>query len=116
VRSLLQQVERVAHEHGSKSVIQIEVAVGPLSGVEPLLVRHAFDRLADGSTCAGAELLIQEVRLLACCRSCRAEFAMENFQFQCPDCGSRSIRITQGDKFRLLNVSLELSEPVDSTV
>jgi len=116
VRSLLHQVEQVAREHEAKTVAQIEVEIGPLSGVEPLLVRYAFDSLVDQTSCAGAELIIQEIVLRACCRDCHAEFTLKDFKFVCPVCASKSIRITQGDEFRLLNVTLEATEPMESTI
>ena len=50
VRSLLHQVEDLAQQHHATEVEDIEVEIGPLSGVEPLLVREAFERLKDGCT------------------------------------------------------------------
>lgn len=114
VRSLLNQVERLRETHGGSSVRQIEVEIGPLSGVEPLLVREAFDRLAEAFPCVDAELVIHEVSLRACCRDCRAEFTLQSFRFECPKCASRSIRVTHGDEFRLLNVTLEKAQPTES--
>jgi hydrogenase nickel incorporation protein HypA/HybF len=115
VRSLLLQVEQIAAQHVGAAVTRVEVEIGPLSGVEPLLVRSAFDRLVDRSRWPSAELAIEEVSLGACCRSCAAEFAIEDFAFRCPECASPSVRITSGDQFRLLNVTIETPQPMESS-
>jgi hypothetical protein len=47
VRSLLHQVEDLARQHHATEVDDIEVEIGPLSGVESLLVQEAFERLKD---------------------------------------------------------------------
>jgi hydrogenase nickel incorporation protein HypA/HybF len=115
VRSLLRQVEQIAAQHGGACVTRVEVEIGPLSGVEPLLVRSAFDRLVDRSRWPSAELAIEEVSLQAFCPSCGAEFMIEDFSFRCPRCASRSVRITRGDEFRLLNVTIETPQPLESS-
>ncbi|HND53648.1 MAG TPA: hydrogenase maturation nickel metallochaperone HypA, partial [Pirellulaceae bacterium] len=56
VEQLLDQVRKVASEHGGGRVTRIELVVGELSGVEPDLVRCAFDRLAPDAGLADAQL------------------------------------------------------------
>jgi hydrogenase nickel incorporation protein HypA/HybF len=107
VRSLLAQVEHLRHEHGGASVERIVVEIGPLSGVEPLLVRGAFEEFAPlTDTAATAELQIEETPLAAECNGCQAEFKIPAFQFVCPACGSTAVRVTRGDEFRLLSVDI----------
>ena len=114
VRSLLHQVERTAAQHGAQAVTCIEVEIGPLSGVESLLVKQAFDRLVDRSRWPTAELVVREVPLEGSCVTCGWEFPIKGFEFCCPDCASTSIRITRGDQFRLLNVTIEAPQPMES--
>ena len=56
VHALLEQVERLAGEQGAGEVEEVRVQLGPLSGVEPLLVKTAFEMLAP-ATIAGQALL-----------------------------------------------------------
>jgi hydrogenase nickel incorporation protein HypA/HybF len=107
VRSLLEQVEQLLREHGGAAVEQITVQVGPLSGVEPLLVLEAFQRLApDWPAAAAAALEIEEVALEAECGDCGAGFEIHSFRFQCPVCGSQAVRVIRGDEFRLLSIGI----------
>jgi hydrogenase nickel incorporation protein HypA/HybF len=110
VRSLLSQVQDLAALHAGCCVDEIRVEIGPLAGVEPSLVQSAFEQLVETSSVCGARLVIDEVPLSAVCVACETSFDIERFQFVCPACGSRQVRVTQGDEFRL--VSITLWEPV----
>jgi hydrogenase nickel incorporation protein HypA/HybF len=113
VRSLLTQVERLAAEHAATAVTEIEVEIGPLSGVEPVLVREAFDLLVATSAVPHATLKIDQVPLLCRCGDCRQQFELVSFRFKCPHCGSTEVQITSGDQFRLLNVTIETEQPAE---
>ncbi|TWU08801.1 Hydrogenase/urease nickel incorporation protein HypA [Symmachiella macrocystis] len=110
VRSLLKQVERLCKQNDGTAVEQIEVEIGPLSGVEPLLVREAFEILSFGTGCAGSRFVIHEVPLKARCSDCQAEFELPSFVFVCSGCQSRAIQITSGNEFRLLNVTIQANQ------
>jgi hydrogenase nickel incorporation protein HypA/HybF len=114
VRSLLIQAETVCEQHQGTAILGIEVEIGPLSGVEPLLVRDAFDLCSRGMRCDGTSLTIHEVPLKALCGECGLESELENFHFHCAHCGARTLTITQGEEFRLLNVTIEV-EPRRTT-
>ena len=62
VRSLLEQVDRLVIEQGGRAAVEVRVEIGPLSGVEPLLVKAAFTQLNGDAT-----LIIDEVPLTTRC-------------------------------------------------
>lgn len=78
-------------------VREIKVRCGPLSGVEPLLMREAFETLRRDSPLADAELVIVEERLWAKCLDCGDPFEPERFRLVCPHCGSGRTQIASGD-------------------
>ncbi len=106
VRSLLTQVKQASQPTLPELVCRASVSIGPLSGVEPLLVQLAFDQLKCDYGLSECTLDIQEVSLQAVCRDCRAISTIENFLFRCAACGSTKLRITQGDEFQLLSVEV----------
>ena len=55
VASLLRQVDELAAQNGGGRVDQVRIEVGPLAGVEPLLMREAFERLRVGTSATEAE-------------------------------------------------------------
>ena len=107
MQSLLQQVAQICEENDAQRATAIHIELGPLSGVEPLLLSCAFEQLATGTVAESAELNIDNVPLAAECRKCSATFELSNFHFVCPYCAATSIRVTQGDECRLLSVTVE---------
>jgi hydrogenase nickel incorporation protein HypA/HybF len=107
VRSLLAQVATVLCDHPGARVERIRVEIGPLSGVEPLLISSAFERLVETTPCSGAALRIEQIDLAARCGDCDSEFPVEQFHFVCPACASNRVTILRGDEFRLLDVTIE---------
>lgn len=107
VRSLIRQVETIVANDGGGTPSEVHVSMGPLSGVEPMLVSSAFDQLAPSSRLAGAKLKIDYTPLQAICTQCGESFVVESFCFRCSQCQSPNVRITGGDEFRLLSVSIE---------
>lgn len=112
IRSLLHQVEELARQHNATEVVDIEVEIGPLSGVESLLVRDAFERLKEGFKWPNCSLSISHVGLIVYCHQCAKEFELFDFQFVCTHCGSTSLKILRGDAFRLLNVRMQIESSV----
>ncbi|REJ92469.1 MAG: hydrogenase maturation nickel metallochaperone HypA [Planctomycetota bacterium] len=110
VRSLLSQVSNLLLEHNGESVEIIRVEMGPLSGVERLLLEIAFEQQVHDTLCRGATLQVEEVPLSAVCRDCGDEFDIERFRFVCPSCNSTRVRVTGGDEFRLLDVDIQTKE------
>ncbi|MBN1854683.1 MAG: hydrogenase maturation nickel metallochaperone HypA [Pirellulales bacterium] len=108
VQSLLDQVESIRLAERAERVLSIRVNVGEFSGVEPDLVRDAFDMLVEATPTQGAELDIITTPLKARCRDCGGEFYVEHFFFECPTCYSRDIMVIQGEGVILETVELEL--------
>lgn len=118
VKALLKQVEELRCQHDAEQVTEVRIEVGPLSGVEPLLLSTAFEQLAAESPTVDANLVIDEVELLAECRFCDSEFEVSDFVFRCPTCGG-NVHLIRGDEMQLVSVSLETfrngrSNPVEA--
>lgn len=105
IKTLLRQVEEIRGQHDGERVTEVRVEVGLLTGVEPLLLMSAFDQLAPQSTAAGAKLVIDEVPLIARCKSCCCDFEVTDFVFRCPKCNG-TVQVIRGDEFHLVSVSL----------
>ena len=109
VRSLLTQVEELRTQHNAVSIDRVTVEIGPLSGVEALLVDEAFQQLAPLRFGNTPQLLINIVPLQVRCLSCGLESTLQDLKIQCTDCGSVRVHITHGDEFRLIDVDMQLS-------
>ena len=107
VRTLLKQVEKLANEHHATGVTEVEVEIGVLSGVEPMLVESAFERIAAESRWKETRLKINVARLVVTCRHCHKNTTLPDISFICPTCNSSDVTVAHGEEFRLLNVTLE---------
>ena len=107
VRSLLRQVRQVLSEQQPGHALQrVNVSIGPLSGVEPELVEIAFGQLVGSFGFPDAKLSIVRTSLEACCIECEDRFSVQSFKFQCPSCRSRDVRVTSGEDFRLIDLTV----------
>lgn len=112
--SLLRQVDDLVVGNGGGRVVQIRIEVGPLSGVEPLLLTEAFQRLRPNTGSADAELIVEFVELTYRCRSCGREQAAAELRFICACCGSDDVDVVAGDGVVLQSIALEQT-PEEST-
>jgi hydrogenase nickel incorporation protein HypA/HybF len=106
IQDLLKQVDAIRRQHHAVAVSEVRVAIGPMSGVEPLLLASAFDCLSSESAAAGAKFVIDEVALLVQCKSCAQPFEVQDFWFRCPQCGG-NVTVIHGDELQLVSVSLQ---------
>ena len=109
VKSLLRQVDKIRFEIGGGVVDAIYVAVGPLAGVEPLLMQTAFEQIAADFQMGVTQLVIDEVPLTARCPVC-GPVAVELVRILCSTCGSPDVTITGGDEVRLQSVTVQCAE------
>ena len=106
-QNLLQQVGRIAAEHGAHSVSAIRLQIGPLSGVEPDLVEQAFPIASAGSVAESAELIIETAPVRVHCTECGADSEARSNRLLCAVCGTWRTHLLSGDE--LLLISMELS-------
>jgi hydrogenase nickel incorporation protein HypA/HybF len=102
----MQQVSDIASSHGARGVARIKLLIGPLSGVEPELLRNAFPIAAAGTVAEGAELDIEPQLLTVRCRSCGAETQTQPNRLTCGVCGDWHTEVTSGDEMILASVEL----------
>lgn len=103
VAALLKQVADIQQQYGQAPVREIVVEVGPLSGVEPMLLQSAFQDLSPRDVL----LMIETTPLVARCLNCLQMLTMERFMSQCSLCQSTDLQIISGDEYRLLRVTLD---------
>ncbi len=114
--SMLRQVRALAAERGARSVGAISLRIGPLSGVEPELLTHAFSIARAGAYTEQARLEIETIAIALHCRDCGAESGAAPNRMLCSKCGSWRVDLVHGDEMLLASVELQLedSEPNDA--
>lgn len=107
VRSLLDLCEKNAAEHDARAVTKVSVKIGVLSGVEPELLKTAFETFKEGTICHGAlfDMLVQPVTVA--CKKCDWEGSLPENLFHCPACESEEITVTDGEEMYLMSLEME---------
>ena len=109
-QGLMTQVEQIAHRENAERVTRILLSVGPLSGVEPQLLRDAFPIAAAGSLAEQADLDIDSQPIRVRCQTCGAETDATPNRLLCGACGDFRTRLISGDEMLLMSLELERRE------
>jgi len=110
-QGLINEVERLAKQHNASRIDSIVLSVGPLSGVEPDLLKRAFEIARVDTVAKDAELEVETGPVVVECRSCGASGEVQPNYLLCPSCGDWQVNLKQGDDLLLLR--LEVSDIAD---
>src|SRR3989344_4467781 len=105
-QALIRQVQDIAREHRAVAVVSVKLQLGPLSGVEPDLLKQAFPLASAGSVAETAQLVIEKLPIRVRCESCGAETVAEPNKLVCGTCGDWHTRLLSGDEMLLASVEL----------
>ena len=108
-QSLMDQVEAIAVERNAISVTSIVVGIGPLSGVEVQLLKHAYPVASAGTIAENAELVIEQLPVKVKCNQCGYESEALANKLSCQQCGDWRTTLVSGDELLLMSVELERS-------
>ncbi len=107
VKGLIEQVLEEGRNRRLGQLHEIRIEIGEFSGVEPLLVKSAFDEMAVEYWPTRVELKIEVIPLSAICQACQSSFRVTDFRFICPKCGGGEVKITAGEELKLVNLRAE---------
>ena len=104
-------VDIAARHADGRRVTKVYLKVGHLRQVVPSALSFSFDLVTQGTSVAGAELVLEAVPAAGLCRRCGAESRLEAFPLRCASCGGLDLEITRGED--LYVESLEMEEHED---
>jgi hydrogenase nickel incorporation protein HypA/HybF len=123
-QALVEQVDGVIRQHASGDpeaasstwhATLIRVRIGPLAGVEPALLSHAFPLAAAGTSSARAQLELAEAPITVHCETCGAETEAAMNRLICGACGDWHTRLVSGDELLFESVELEATSPTPTS-
>lgn len=91
----------------NKKVLSVTVEVGELTAVIPESLQFCFNAIIEETPYRGAQLIIREKKLTGACRTCGSGFPINNYLFQCPDCGSTDVEVTGGQELNVTELEVE---------
>ena len=99
-------VDAVTEKLGDAEVTQVRLEIGKLSGVVVDSIRFCFDLVTEGTTLAGARLVVDEPVGQARCRECTTEFEVDDPIVLCPTCDGSNVDVRSGRDLRIISVEV----------
>lgn len=87
---------------------RVNLKIGRMSAVMPDSLRLCFEVAAKDTQLDGAELVVEEIPVVARCQECDAEWVVSGPAFTCERCQSGKIDIVSGRELDI--VSLEVAD------
>lgn len=109
-QSIIQQVLQLADEHQAESIININLAIGPLAGVDSRLLAQAFPLASAGTIAANAQLDTEALPIRIKCQSCDRESEAEMNKLVCPYCNDWHTQLISGDEMLITSIEFETCE------
>lgn len=110
--SIAASILDVAEEHAARlgaRVRAIHLRLGPLSGVVKEALLSAYELAREGGPLAGAELVVEDVPVLAHCPACAGPRPVLSVQeMRCAACGAPTPSVVSGRELEV--VALEVEE------
>jgi hydrogenase nickel incorporation protein HypA/HybF len=95
-------------EHQSGRITAVHLKLGPLSGVVKEALLSAYDLARECTPLAQAELIVEEVPLVAWCPACAAERALPSMQeLRCPVCDTPTPKLLSGRELDVVALEIE---------
>lgn len=107
-QSMLAQVDAIALQHQASRVTSITLQIGPLSGIEPVLLQQAFTLARAGGVADQATLVIESLPIRVKCQRCDQESDAAPNRLLCGHCGDYHTRLISGDEMLLASVELDV--------
>jgi hydrogenase nickel incorporation protein HypA/HybF len=89
---------------------RVNLQVGKLSAIVPDSLRFCFDLATKETPLEGAELVIEELDVVARCKDCQAQWTVTEPVFTCTACQSGAIDILSGRELDITSIEIEDEE------
>ncbi len=103
-QSLIKQVLEIAQAYPGHRVESITLKIGPLSGVEPSLLKSAFPLVCPETCAEEAQLIIEDLPIKIRCLQCGTESETVANRLLCQYCGDWRTQLQSGDEMLLASI------------
>ncbi len=94
-------------------VSEVHLRLGRLAGVVQESLHFGYDIVTQDTLLAGSRLVIEELPIIIFCPTCDREVQLPGIQsFRCPNCGTPSGDIRQGQELELHSIHFLDEAPV----
>jgi len=112
-QSIVQQAVDIARQNNAYAIIKIDLAIGPLAGIDIQLLKHAFPIASSGTLVESAILNTTELPIKIKCQKCSSESKAEPNRLICAYCGDWHTTLISGDEMLITSIELETSDDIN---
>ena len=104
---VLDLATKETRKNNVSSVLEMEIEVGTLSGVEAETFQSALEMIVKGTLLENSMIQINRKPAIGSCYDCNNDFEMSERMAKCPVCRSYPSKITGGEEFRIVSILVE---------
>jgi hydrogenase nickel incorporation protein HypA/HybF len=104
--SIIDIAEQEVIKHEAKEVVEIELEIGKLSGIEPYALDFAWDQAIINTVLEKAQRKTRYIEARAVCQDCGHEFEIDNVYDECPSCQSYMKELKSGRELRVKSLTV----------
>jgi hydrogenase nickel incorporation protein HypA/HybF len=106
-QSLVEQLRAIADQHPGTRIAVIHLLIGPLSGIDPELLKRSFPFASVGTPAEHAVLDCTSGQVRVYCPDCARESEVRQNRLICPCCDNWRTELRSGDELVLQRVELD---------
>lgn len=96
-----------AERAGAKKILEVEIDLGALSGVDYESLKFSLEIAAQHSLLENAAFVINQIAAKAKCKNCNIEYDVANYFTPCPKCNQFANEITAGEELKVKSIVTE---------
>lgn len=104
--SIVDIAEQEVKKNNASKVIEIELEIGKLSGIEPYALDFAWEQAILKTVLENAERKTRYIAAMAKCQDCGHVFEIDNFYDECPSCQSYMKELKSGKELRVKTLTV----------
>jgi hydrogenase nickel incorporation protein HypA/HybF len=105
-QNILEIVQQSVPKDQAKSVRDIRIRIGQLSGIVPDSLDFCFNAIINNTDMQQARLSIELISTLSQCKKCAHRFEIKDWIFSCPACQSVNIELVSGKELEIVDIQL----------
>lgn len=106
-QSILNIALENAKKADAKQITQINLLIGQMASLVDDSIQFYWDILSEGTIAVGAKLNIKRQPTEMHCFDCGLFFSPNSAYFDCPECKSIHVQVTQGDEMYVESIDVE---------
>ena len=112
--SVLEAVQREAKKRVNSRFVAVGLRIGEVAGVDVDALTFGWEAITKGTPWESLKLAIESVPRRNRCHNCRHEFAVRDYDIQCPKCRSFATENLGGDELDIAYIEVEEMEGAEA--